>query len=101
MPQLGELIDEFPEIIDPILSSITNLEELRTSKLLGGGQLKKVPQKDTVDQFVWENLGGRPRDLLTLFRHVLSYKLTRRANMFVRQFLAKNEHSILLVIDSS
>lgn len=29
------------------------------------------------------------------------YKLTRKANMFVRQFLSRDEHMIMLVVDSN
>lgn len=83
-----------------IIDQVTKIDPPRMCKLLKGGQLKRVPSKGSVDQFIWQNLGGRPRDLLTLFRNVITYKLTRRANMFVRQFLSKDEHSIMLVVDT-
>lgn len=99
--QISELIDEFPELMQSVIEQTIDQQKVRTCKLFGGGQLRRIPQKDTIDQLIWENIGGRPRDLLTLFRNVLLYKLTRRANMFVRQFLSKDEHSIMVVVDIS
>jgi hypothetical protein len=37
---------------------------------------------------------------LSLFRNIVSYKLTVRANLFVRQFLSRREDEIILVVDT-
>jgi hypothetical protein len=37
---------------------------------------------------------------LSLFRNIVSYKLTARANLFVRQFLSRREDEIILVVDT-
>lgn len=37
---------------------------------------------------------------MSLFRNIVSYKLTVRANLFVRQFLSRREDEIILVVDT-
>ena len=43
----------------------------------------------------------RPRDLLTLLRKFLLYRLTQRGGIFTRQFLSKDEKSIFIVLKTS
>jgi hypothetical protein len=101
--RIGDIFNEFPELVEKIILYLTEDQNVKQNErmLCGGGQLRRVPQKDTIDQFMWENRQGRPKDLLTLMRNMLLYKLTLRANLFVRQFLLRDEKSIILVVDSS
>ena len=61
-----------------------------------GGYLKKLEHEE---QILWVRKGTRPRDVMTLLRNSITYKLTRRGNMFVRPFLSSNAENIFLVID--
>ena len=43
----------------------------------------------------------RPRDVLTLLRNALVFRLSRRGGLFIRSFLSEDEHYIFLVVKAS
>jgi hypothetical protein len=39
---------------------------------------------------IWFRNYKRPKDVMTLVRNIIVYKMSKRSNLFVRQFLSKN-----------
>lgn len=98
IPRVDSLFSFFPRIMKYILDRLEQKDSQKpvTRLLYGGGFLKKIEYEDRVE---WIQTGTRPKDLVTLLRNVMTYKLSRRGNMFVRSFLSTCTQYIFLVID--
>ena len=67
-------------------------------KLYGGNYLKKISKNG---ELMWVRSNPRPRDVLTLLRNVMIYRLSRRGGLFMRSFMSEDENYIFLVVKAS
>jgi hypothetical protein len=95
---VSDLLRTFPELLEKVLRHIKKEAKTEERILFGGQYLKRTVAGENV---IWVISKDRPNDVTTLLRMSLIYKLVVKSKLFVRTFLSKDEHHIMLVIKTS
>lgn len=88
---LSKLLRYFPELTHQLMMELRTEIEKASQKplprqLFAGGYLSRVSHEG---ELKWILCQQRPRDILTLMRKFMIYRLNYRGGLFIRSFLSK------------